>query len=90
MPGSRDALYLGNARLLEQYPVSTIPPNNQLNITLFSYDQGLHFGLVATRKLRNLSNLGSYIYEAFENLESAVLDPLQERSDKVSGQQVGS
>jgi hypothetical protein len=30
---------------------------------------------------RNLSNLGAYIYEAFEHLESAVLDPLHEHGD---------
>lgn len=79
VPGPRETLYLQGARLLEQYPVSTIAPENQLNITLYSYDQGLHFGLVATQKLSKLSNLGAYIYEAFENLESAVLDPLHER-----------
>ncbi len=82
VPGPRNPLYLGGAKLAEHYPVSTIPPNNQLNITLFSYDQGLHFGLVATKKLRNLSNLGSYIYEAFDNLENSVLDPLHERGGK--------
>jgi hypothetical protein len=78
LPGPRETLYLQGAKLLELYPVSAIPPDNQLNITLYSYDQGLHFGLVATRKLKNLSKLGAYIYEAFENLESAVLDPLQQ------------
>lgn len=78
VPGPRETLYMNGARLVEHYPVSTIPPENQLNITLYSYDQGLHFGLVATRKLKNLSNLGAYIFEAFEHLESAVLDPLHE------------
>jgi WS/DGAT/MGAT family acyltransferase len=79
VPGPRETMYLHGAKLLEHYPVSTIPPENQLNITLYSYDQGLHFGLLATQKLRNLSNLGAYIYEAFDHLESAVLDPLHER-----------
>ena len=78
VPGPRDTLYFDGAKLSEIYPVSTIPPENQLNITLNSYDKGLYFGLVATRKLKNLSNLGEYIFEAFEHLESAVLDPLQE------------
>jgi len=87
VPGPRQTLYLGGAKLAEHYPVSTIPPNNQLNITLFSYDQGLHFGLVATQKLKNLSNLSSYIYEAFENLENAVLDPLRERGGKADKQE---
>jgi WS/DGAT/MGAT family acyltransferase len=84
VPGPRDTLYLNGARLLEHYPVSTIPPENQLNITLYSYDEGLHFGLVATKKLKNLSNLGAYIFEAFEHLEGAVLDPLHEHSDSNS------
>ncbi len=90
VPGPRETLYLGSAKLIEHYPVSTIPPNNQLNITLFSYDQALHFGLVATRKLRNLSNLGSYIYQAFENLEIAVLDPLHEGNAKAGQPENGT
>lgn len=84
VPGPRETLYLQGAKLLELYPVSAIPPDNQLNITLYSYDQGLHFGLVATQKLKNLSKLGAYIFEAFENLESAVLDPLHQHQVKTT------
>lgn len=76
VPGPRRTLYLAGSRLLEHYPVSAIMRDQQLNITLYSYDQGLHFGIVATRKLENLARLGSYIHDAFENLERAVLDPL--------------
>jgi len=82
VPGPRETLYLQGARLLEQYPVSTIPPENQLNITLYSYDSGLYFGLVATRKLKDLSRLGAYIYQAFENLEKSVLDPLNQNAQQ--------
>ncbi len=80
VPGPREALYLDRAKLTEIYPVSAIPLENQLNITLNSYDEGLFFGLVATKRLKNLSHLGAYIYEAFEHLESAVLDPLKQQS----------
>jgi len=77
VPGPRQTLYLDGARVLEHYPVSTISPGQQLNITLYSYDEGLHFGLLATKKLPGLSRLGAYIHEAFENLEAAVLEPLE-------------
>lgn len=76
VPGPRETLYLDGARLLEHYPVSAIGAGHQLNITLYSYDRGLHFGLLGTQKLENLSRLGAYIHEAFESLERAVLDPL--------------
>jgi diacylglycerol O-acyltransferase len=88
VPGPPITLYLHGARLLEQYPVSTIPKDNQLNITLYSYDKNLHFGLIATKSLKNLANLGAYIYEAFKHLESSVLDPLNEQGVEKPGQEV--
>ena len=74
--GPKETLYLHGARLLEHYPLSAIGGGQQLNITLYSYDKHLHFGLVATKRLGDLRKLGEYIYEAFVNLEQAVLDPL--------------
>jgi hypothetical protein len=46
-----------------------------LNITLYSYSGTLHFGLVATREMVELEQLGRYIEEAFVELEDAVFQP---------------
>jgi WS/DGAT/MGAT family acyltransferase len=51
VPGPQHPLYCAGARLAASYPVSVITDGAGLNITLFSYDGGLHFGLVACREL---------------------------------------
>ncbi|MFT5604347.1 MAG: diacylglycerol O-acyltransferase [Paracoccaceae bacterium] len=72
VPGPRKPLYMRGAKLEEQYPISALTPANHMNITLFSYDQHLHFGLVASHALPNLDKLGGYIHDAFIELEEAV------------------
>lgn len=56
------------------HPISTLPPDNLLNITLFSYAGELSFGLIATDALPNLERLGDYVTEAFTELERSVRD----------------
>ena len=51
VPGPRQPLYLGPARLVHYYPVSTIAEGQGLNITVQSYEDRLDFGLVACREL---------------------------------------
>lgn len=51
VPGPRVPLYLGGAKLLNYYPVSTIAEGQGLNITVHSYLDHLDFGLVACREL---------------------------------------
>ena len=63
------------ARMEQSLPISTLPPGNQLNITLYSYSGTLHFGLVATPQVTRLEDLSRYIEEAFVELEEAVFDP---------------
>ncbi len=75
VPGPSKPMYLKGARLEQMLPISTLPPGNQLNITLYSYGGTLHFGLVATDELVDLDGLGRYIEEAFVELEEAVLAP---------------
>ncbi|MEE4659668.1 MAG: wax ester/triacylglycerol synthase family O-acyltransferase [Halieaceae bacterium] len=75
VPGPSQPLYLKGARLEQTLPISTLPPGNQLNITLYSYCGTLHFGLVATEQVAGLERLGRYIEEAFVELEEAVFDP---------------
>lgn len=72
VPGPPDYLYLKGARMEEMHPISTLPPSNLLNITLFSYAGQLFFGLIATDELPNLDKLSDYVAEAFTELEQSV------------------
>jgi hypothetical protein len=74
VPGPKHTLYLKGAAMQEMYPISTLPPSNLLNITLFSYAGQLSFGLIATDELPELPRLGEYIQQAFTELEDAVRD----------------
>ena len=74
VPGPKDFLYLKGARMEEMHPISTLPPSNLLNITLFSYAGDLFFGLIATDELPHLEKLGEYVGEAFTELEASVRD----------------
>ena len=51
IPGPRQALYLGAAKLDHYYPVSTVAEGQGLNITVQSYEDKLDFGLVGCREL---------------------------------------
>ncbi len=75
VPGPSKPMYLKGAKLEQMVPISTLPPGNQLNITLYSYSGTLHFGLVATDQMDHLEDLARYIEEAFEELEEAVFEP---------------
>jgi len=72
VPGPAKALYLKGAKLEEMYPISALTPSNHLNITLYSYDGRLQFGLVASQAMPNLDILSDYIHDAFDDLEEAV------------------
>ncbi|SBT03867.1 conserved hypothetical protein [Candidatus Accumulibacter aalborgensis] len=74
VPGPGEYLYIKGARMEELHPISTLPPGNLLNITLFSYAGQLYFGLIATDELPNLDRLSLYVSDAFTELEQAVLD----------------
>ena len=74
VPGPKHHLYLQGARMEEMHPISTLPPSNLLNITLFSYADQLFFGLIATAELPELHRLGGYVEAAFTELEAAVVD----------------
>jgi NRPS condensation-like uncharacterized protein len=51
VPGPREPLYLGPAKLAHYIPVSTIAEGVGLNITVQSYEDNLDFGLVGCREL---------------------------------------
>lgn len=76
VPGPKNALYLEGAELLGWYPVSTLGPGHRLNVTMFSYNGKLDFGIIsASDYLPYLNVLGRYIYEEFEELEKVIQSP---------------
>ena len=76
VPGPKNPLYLEGAQLEGWYPVSTLGPGHRLNVTMFSYNGKLDFGIIgAADFLPDLHILGSLIYEEFEELEKAVMSP---------------
>ena len=70
--GPKQHLYMRGAKMEEMHPISTLPPSNLLNVTLFSYAGDLFFGLIASDVLPNLPRLAQYIEEAFGELELSV------------------
>lgn len=82
VPGPKAHLYMRGAKMEEMHPISTLPPSNLLNITLFSYADTLAFGLIATDELPNLDKLAQYINESFEELEKSVTTPPEPKAEK--------
>ncbi|HEX2175101.1 MAG TPA: wax ester/triacylglycerol synthase family O-acyltransferase [Nocardioidaceae bacterium] len=70
VPGPQMPLYVAGARVLGIYPVSAVTDmTGALNITLFSYDGALDFGLIAAREVvPDVWNLIGYLRDALEEL----------------------
>jgi WS/DGAT/MGAT family acyltransferase len=70
VPGPQLPLYVSGARVTGIYPASAITDlTGALNITLFSYDGSLDFGLIACRELvPDVWNLIGYLREALDEL----------------------
>jgi len=74
VPGPQRTLYLGDARMLAFYPISTILPGIALNITVLSYDGELFFGITSCRDaLPGMEESASFIYDAFDALYEAAV-----------------
>jgi diacylglycerol O-acyltransferase / wax synthase len=70
VPGPQMPLYVAGARVEGIYPVSAVTDmTGALNVTLFSYDGALDFGLVAAREVvPDVWNLIGYLREALDEL----------------------
>jgi hypothetical protein len=69
-------LYLNGATVVALYPLSTLPPGLSLNVTVFTYNGAMNFGLVADRyAIPELAHLADLLTESFENLEAAAGKP---------------
>ncbi|MDX6300145.1 MAG: diacylglycerol O-acyltransferase / wax synthase [Nocardioidaceae bacterium] len=70
IPGPQLPLYIAGARVEGVFPVSAVTDlTGGLNITLFSYDGSLDFGLIACREMvPDVWNLISYLQDAMEEM----------------------
>ncbi len=73
VPGPNLPLYYAGARLLAYYPLSAIADGQGLNITVMSYEQGMHFGLIACRELvPDLDTMAGALADELDQLVQAV------------------
>ncbi|CAN5146186.1 wax ester/triacylglycerol synthase family O-acyltransferase [soil metagenome] len=70
VPGPPIPLYYAGARLLAYYPLSAIADGQGLNITVMSYEDGMHFGLIADRDLvADLDRMAGYLVDELDELK---------------------
>jgi diacylglycerol O-acyltransferase / wax synthase len=80
VPGPQLPLYIAGAKVEGIYPVSAVTDmTGGLNITLFSYDGSLDFGLVACREMvPDVWNLIDYLDDAMAEMVALVEQPTAE------------
>jgi diacylglycerol O-acyltransferase len=85
VPGPAIPLYIAGARQIANYPVSLIHDGVGLNVTVFSYQDRVDFGLVADRdQMPDLSLLIKSLREALEQLKDAQPDGRKRTRDRRS------
>ena len=73
VPGPAVPLYYAGARLLAYYPLSAIADGQGLNITVMSFESGMHFGLIADRELvPDVDRMAGYLVDELAALLAAV------------------
>jgi diacylglycerol O-acyltransferase len=73
VPGPSQTRYFGGAKMTATFPISGIAPMNALNVTVYSYDGTVFFGLVAGRRaLPHLHDLKLCIDEIYEEFKRAL------------------
>jgi len=79
--GPRKQLYICGAPLVALYPISTIAPGLALNITLYTYKDTVHGGIVAGHSaIPDLEPIAANLVSALDELESAMrLTPAQKQ-----------
>jgi hypothetical protein len=71
--GPRKQLYLCGAPLLAIYPISTISPGLALNITMYTYKETIHVGIVAGHSaIPDLEPIAANLLSAHDDLETAM------------------
>ena len=72
VPGPNVPLYYAGAHMLAYYPLSAIADGQGLNITVMSFEDGMHFGLIACRELvPDLDRMAGYLVDELDDLMKA-------------------
>ncbi len=75
VPGPAQRRYFFGAEVQECYPLSLLIPGQTINITMFGYDDHLHFGLVSCpSNLPHVEMIPEHLEEALASLELDVMD----------------
>ena len=72
VPGPQIPLYALGHRVLYHYPLVPVAPGMGLNFAIFSYNQRLHFGLVADAKaMSDVHRFAQFLKASFDELREA-------------------
>jgi diacylglycerol O-acyltransferase len=75
VPGPSRPLYYAGGLLLAYYPLSAIADGQGLNITVMSYADGMHFGLIADRELvPDVDRMAGYLADELDELKKALAE----------------
>jgi diacylglycerol O-acyltransferase / wax synthase len=73
VPGPRQPLYFGEAKLKATYPLSVLIDGQSLNITVVSYCDSIDFGLMACRDtIPDVNLLAEYIEAAVDGIKGGI------------------
>lgn len=84
VPGPRETLYFGGAKLLATYPLSVLIDGQSLNITVVSYCDTVGFGLMACRDtIPDVDKLADYLEDALDGIKGGLfLKDIMEHPEK--------
>jgi len=83
VPGPRQPLFFGGARMEANYPLSVLVDGQALNITVISYCDSVDFGLMADRDtVPDADRLAAMVTQAFAELKQAAADQGEQSSGK--------
>jgi diacylglycerol O-acyltransferase len=73
VPGPRQPLYFGQAKMEASYPLSVLIDGQSLNITVVSYCDSIDFGLMACRDtIADVAKIADYIDEAMDGIKGGI------------------
>lgn len=83
VPGPRQPLYFGQAKLQATYPLSVLIDGQSLNITVVSYCDAVDFGLMACRDtIPDIEKIAEYIDAAMDGIKGGIyLQGLMQNKD---------
>jgi diacylglycerol O-acyltransferase len=85
LPGPKNPLYFGQAKLMATYPLSILNDGQSLNITVVSYCDSISFGLMACRDtIPDVNIIADYIESSIDEIKGGLYlrDLMLEQKEK--------